>query len=539
MDRDRPGKSNAEPIETGDGAATTAAIGRRTVLKGALATAPLLLAGPSFIWPREARAAGNMGPSTTTEPYLVPSIAGVQTMSILTVGDGVGGYRMVGIPDGLGAFRSRKGEFTLLMNHEITTGAPGIVRAHGSSGAFVSQWRIDSKTLAVIEGMDHTPSPDHVYRWDPAQMSYTQGTTQWQRYCSGDLPAEKALFSQSHGTRERIYLNGEEVTEGRAWAHVVTGDHAGETWELPRFGRMSWENVVASPHPQRKTVVMCLDDSSISTFPDTTPNATDFPSEVCVYVGTKERGDHPVDAAGLNNGKLYGLKVSLQDGTAVAGERNDFGLGSTAFVGTGRFSLVELGPGGDVSGFTAAAQLEQEAIDKRVFRFQRVEDGAWDPEEDDDFYFVTTASLTNNCRLWRLRFDNVEKPEKGGTITILLKGDEGHKMLDNVTIDRRGRILMDEDPGNSDRVSKIWMYHIASGKLTQVAAHNPKFFDPTIPDNPDFLTQDEESSGIIDAEDILGKGWFLVDVQVHKLSSDPELVEGGQLLALFVDPKLT
>jgi hypothetical protein len=44
-----------------------------------------------------------------------------------------------------------------------------------------------------------------------------------------------------------------------------------------------------------------------------------------------------------------------------------------------------------------------------------------------------------------------------GTITILLRGDEGHKMLDNVTIDRRGRILMDEDPGNSDRVSKIWM----------------------------------------------------------------------------------
>jgi hypothetical protein len=111
-------------------------------------------------------------------------------------------------------------------------------------------------------------------------------------------------------------------------------------------------------------------------------------------------------------------------------------------------------------------------------------------------------------------------------------------MLDNVTIDRRGRILMDEDPGNSGRIAKIWMYDITSEDFIQVAEHNPKFFDATILNNPDFLTQDEESSGLIDASDILGDGCFLLDVQVHKVSSDPELVEGGQLLALFVDPRI-
>src|SRR5262249_20824314 len=157
---------------------------------------------------------------------------------------------------------------------------------------------------------------------------------------------------------------------------------------------------------------------------------------------------------------------TLLDGTAVNGERNDFGLGATEFIGKGKFTLVELGDGGDVSGFANAAALEADSIDKGVMRFQRVEDGAWDPTKEDDFYFVTTASLTTNSRLWRLRFDNVQKPEKGGTIEILLKGDEGYRMLDNVTIDRRGRILMDEDPGNSDRIAKLWMYHIASGKLT-------------------------------------------------------------------------
>ncbi|MCW5889530.1 MAG: phytase [bacterium] len=538
MNDDTPGNAHSATETTDDEPTSQTGIARRTVLKGAMATAPLLLLGPSLLQPRRAYAAGNVGPSTTTEPYMIPSVAGVRIVSLLTVGDGVGGYRMVGIPDGLGAFQSKRGEITLLMNHEISSGAPGAVRAHGSNGAFVSRWTIDKKTLAVTSGADLTPSPNHVYRWDRTQKRWFQGTTRWERFCSADLASAKAFGSQSHGTRERIFLNGEETTDGRAWAHVVTGAHAGESWELPRFGRLAWENAVASPSAQRKTIVMCLDDSSANGFPTSTPNATDYPSEVYVYIGEKQKGGHPVEAAGLTNGKLYGLRVTRTDGSTVLGEHNDHGLGTTSFVGSARFTLVEVGPGGDVSGFANAAQLEQESIDKKVCRFQRVEDGAWDPRKKHDFYFVTTASLTTNCRLWRVRFDNVEKPEKGGTLTIMLKGDEGHRMLDNVTIDRRGRILMDEDPGNNGRLAKLWMYDIAKAKLTQVAEHDPRFFDASIPSNPDFLTQDEESSGLIDAEDLLGKGWFLFDVQVHKVSADAELVEGGQLLALYVDPKL-
>ena len=80
-------------------------ISRRTLLKGALASAPLLIS-PTLLLPRKAAAATNMGPSTTTEPYLIPTIPGVKFVSILTVGDNIGGYRMVGIPDGLGLFNS-------------------------------------------------------------------------------------------------------------------------------------------------------------------------------------------------------------------------------------------------------------------------------------------------------------------------------------------------------------------------------------------------------------------------------------------------
>ena len=511
---------------------STRRIGRRSFLKGALATAPLLLAaGPSLLKPGRALAHG-IAPSTTTESYLLPTLSGVRTIPILTTGDTIRGYRMVGIPDGLGAFNSDLHNFTLIMNHELLA-ANGIARAHGSKGAFVSRWKIDRRTLEVVKGEDFTPSPDKVFLWDPAAEKYVPGTTVWERHCSGDLARPGAFWHQGKGATERIYMNGEEVSQGRAWARIATGPHAGEAWQLPRLGRMSYENAVASPHPQRKTVVMLTDDGNLST----AGTASAFPSEVYIYVGTKTNKGSIIDRAGLTNGALYGLKITV-NGQPVPEESNDFGLGTAAsgFVGSGRFSLHNFG---DVSSLDALA-LEQASIAAGVTRFQRPEDGAWDPRRRnrDNFYFVTTASLTLNCRLWHLQFDDVERPELGGTIEMLLKGTEGHGMLDNVTIDRLGRIVMDEDPGNAARVSKVWAYQISTGEFVEVAHHNPKFFDPAQLGTPDFITQDEETSGIIDAAHIFGPGWFLLDVQAHKVSTDTELVEGGQLLAMFIDPDI-
>ena len=53
---------------------------------------------------------------------------------------------------------------------------------------------------------------------------------------------------------------------------------------------------------------------------------------------------------------------------------------------------------------------------------------------------------------------------------------------------------------------------------------------------PTFLSQRRPGDGA--APHILGPGWFLLDVQAHKASADAELVEGGQLLALFIDPDI-
>ncbi len=40
---------------------------------------------------------------------------------------------------------------------------------------------------------------------------------------------------------------------------------------------------------------------------------------------------------------------------------------------------------------------------------------------------------------------------------------------------------------------------------------------------------------MIDAKDVLGDRWFLLDVQAHYTTGvDPSLIEGGQLLAMKV-----
>ena len=70
-----------------------------------------------------------------------------------------------------------------------------------------------------------------------------------------------------------------------------------------------------------------------------------------------------------------------------------------------------------------------------------------------------------------------------------------------------------------------------------IAMHDPVRFASGA---PDFLTNDEESPGIIPAFDILGPGWFLLDVQAHAVprppftALQPELVEDGQYLAMYV-----
>ena len=190
--------------------------------------AVLAAAALSAVASPAAHAGAVTGPSSSERPYVLRSQPGVVTRSILTVGDqvpraGGGDYRMVGIPDGLGALRNGDGTFTLLAGHELGSTA-GTVRAHGATGAFVSRWTIRRVDLAVREGGDLIR---RIATWNAGASAYDAPATgvALNRLCSATLAPASAFLDAAtgRGYDGRLLTDGEEGGPSRAFAHALDG----------------------------------------------------------------------------------------------------------------------------------------------------------------------------------------------------------------------------------------------------------------------------------------------------------------------------
>jgi hypothetical protein len=437
--------------------------------------------------------------ANSTPPYLIGKNGWTSTV-LLTVGEGHGEYKMAGIPDGLGAYLNDRNELVVLMNHELGSNS-GAVRAHGTQGAFVSEWRLDPATLKVLAGRDLIRNP-----------VLKTGGKAFGRFCSADLPAVTAFYNPASGlgTTSRLFMNGEENgPNGRAFAHVATGPETGTSYELTEMRQASWENIVANPFAQDRTVVIGLDD----THPKVNARSKYDKNigKLYVYIGNKQKHGNEIEKAGLTNGQTFNIQVGSG------------GLEQRQAPLSGRFTLVSEGG----------------------TNFLRPEDGTWDPRNPNHFYFLTTDRLTSvkdadgegHSRLYKLSFDDIRNPMAGGRIEALLNGTEGYEMLDNLTITDNGRLILQEDVGANPRLGKVWQFDLKSNMLSEIAEHDPARFTKGA---PDFLTEDEESSGVIDVTELLGKAhprfadgrhYFLLTVQAH-YATTPEWVEGGQLILL-------
>lgn len=472
-------------------------------------------------------AVARTGPSTDVAPYVVPVAQGVDITSLLTVGDQPtrDGYRMVGIPDGLGAHQQGR-DLVVFENQELVSAA-GIVRRHGQAGAFVSRFVVDRHTGEVKRGSDLI-DPGVRY-WDYPAGSYSSApvppigataghTLAFNRFCSGALTDPGQLRSGRNGYDGQIYFANEEAgDEGRVFGVTTSG----AAFQLPRLGLFSWENTLAAHTRSRTTLVMGNEDGGSG--------------QLRAYVGTKQRSGSPVDKAGLTNGGLNVINVpSAKTATSSAA----YGKGVSRPFG---LAPVEWNKNGVLQNADAAVAGST---------FNRIEDGSFDPRNPDDYYFVTTEGgdrtpspidAANATRdgggLWRLSFEDVDRPQLGGTLTLLLDGTESPYLNkpDNMTIDKRGNLLVQEDPGGNDHLARILSYRIRDGALAVLAQFDPALFgldNPAGTTSADraVMTVDEESSGIIEVSD----GRFLFDAQVHQSRTEPELVEEGQLLTMSV-----
>ena len=420
--------------------------------------------------------------SMAAPAYITPLAQGWQVQPIITVGEtATNGYAMVGVPDGLGAYANTDGSVTLLMNHELSPDK-GAVRAHGQKGAFVSRWVIEVESLKVQSGADlvHATLPIGVVK-------------PFNRLCSADLPPSSAFYNTatSKGYAGQLFLNGEEdKAGGRAFAHAMNGI----SYELADFGHIAWENLLANPASSDNTLVIGLDDIQNGL--------------LLVYQGNKSKVGNVIQQAGLVGGQLYAVKVS--------GER---------------FSLVALPNMANLDGKT----LRVEAQKRGATGFARPEDGAWDALNSHVFWFNTTDKIGGDSRLSQLVFDDINHPQAGGSITTKIHASEiGAEMFDNLTVDGDGRVLLEEDPGEHERLSAIWLFEPKTNKTTKLFEANPKLFKTGA---IDFMTTDEEHSGMIEVTALLSKAsWFdskrryyLGTTQAHLRHADEKLVEHGQL----------
>ena len=485
------------------------------------------------------------GPSSSQTPYLTPTAPGWSSTSILTVGDAIGGYQMVGIPDGLGAFDNGNGTMTVLANHELGN-TSGTVRGSGAIGAFVSKWVINTSTWQVISGGDLVTSAANQLMWNGTTWAQPSTPYAIARLCSADLPKAAAFWdaSTSYGYDGRIFMNGEETgVEGKAFAWIVTGTDAGKMYELPHLGKNSWENALArssygvSPGAANllQTAVALTDDST--------------PGEVFLYLGTKTNTGNAVQKAGLTNGQVYGIKVNAATGYtgAVVYEA------ATGINGT--FLLAPVFTNSTIAAKTGA-EFQAAATTAGTTQFARPEDAHW--LDHDSLLFATTGATVNSIsvtsKIYQLDFNSDATNgllTTGGNISVVVNsanmtGLDGAKAttFDNLTVGEDGKLYIQEDPGNNAYVAKHWVVDLSQSTQALRESTAVQIFESDrsrfTTGATQFQTIDEEHSGIIDITSIVNDGitgskWLLVATQNHTLAtgaSAATLVEGGQFIAL-------
>jgi hypothetical protein len=524
------------------------------------------------------------GFTTAVKPYAkgVPG-SGWTTQPIISVGDvvpetGAPGqkYRMVGLPDGLGAYsadwrgeksrrggKSRRGHAArrrddrhgngrglvkVLMTHEIAQKGPRDpserseprVGRPGQRGAFASEWTLNRKGQ-VISGRRAFARvfQDDTFVGPTADESNT--TPAFSRWCSAFLAGpEDGLDRYIFFANEESGPTGSPPEEGKTTSFDPKGSQAvaifdNEAHALSKLGRFPRENAVVMRHTGNATVILMTEDGPAGT--------TD--SQLYMYVGRKDRSSRSVlRRNGLDNGKLY---VFASDDSRD--NENAILQGDTV---PGHF--VEI-PG-------AAAmndvQLDLASDAVGAFGFARVEDAMFNPRSTREAWFATTGEQQNDSadphinelgRLYKLRFDRGNP--LATTMTQAFNPDQmtpaqdGPMTPDN--LDLTGRWVAVQEDGTSasrpeiqsrgDRDGSIWLVPTATPgdtstfkRIVELVGHHEGGRDGIVTPTSGMW----ESSGIIDTSDLFGSNTLLFDVQAHAPTTPPggseQTREDGQLL---------
>ena len=459
--------------------------------------------------------------------YVLSKNAAVEIKAIATVGDAVTGTMVRGIPDGMGAYDNGRGGISLLSVHEVSTTAPLALKGKSTTapwGTSITKFTVSKSTKAVTR-VENFMQKINFYNYTTAKYQETPsgaapagaaaGTFDWgiSRFCSATYAPAGTFIHNGVGYDGGLFLSGEESSDdSRAFAF----DEEGTGYQLPRMGMMAFENIIPSIKPGANTVAMANEDGA----------ATD--SQLYVYVGKKQSTGSAIDKAGLTNGDLHVMNIPTI--------KSDNLFRTT--VGKNKKMPVEFVK---VDWNTTSSAFAKESREKGT-TMARVEDGHWDPSNPNVYYFLTTESnkdpiatapnpatptvTRDGGALWRLTFKDAQNPAAGAELEMLLNGGESLYLAkpDNLTVTENGKyLLLQEDPGNNAALARIIAYRVSDGKIAVVAQFDANKF---MKGGSEFMTEDEESSGIIDVTKLLAKpgdtnSYFMFNAQVHTTGAVP------------------
>lgn len=478
---------------------------------------------------------------TKIKSYLVPVSTDYVIQPLLSVGDQVPNssnplkaYQMIGIPDGLGAYRTTGDRTVLFMNHELGNTVMSEPNVGGilNRGAFVSRYVLDreGKVISGERAYDFVFDEENGLKLPAAQAD--NATRGFGRFCSGSLAWKEAGFDRP------IYFPGEEGSGGATFdakGGLLTAIFDRELHTLPKLGRAPWENALVRPDDGEWTVIMCMEDGP------TTPD-----NQLFMYVGRKSsaRDASVLSRNGLDTGKLYAFVSN------TAGKTSELNFTTGSITGT----WAELPD----QTHRTEVQLESDADAVGAFGFIRIEDGAWSKTDKNTFYFVTTGNGPGNKlgRIYEVKFNpaNILGTTTIKTIynsdTVAAMGGDIAFAPDNVAASRD--FLMVQEDGTSDsrpeyakraREGSIWRLDLKNNfAAKRIAELNPSGSVAAAPASPGAVGLPPsvgagiwESSGIIDASGLFGADTWLTVVQAHSpsLIPAPNTVEDGQLLMLL------
>jgi len=489
--------------------------------------------------------------------YVLSKNNAVEIKVIATVGDTVTGTMLRGIPDGMGAYDNGRGGVTLLSVHEVATDNPFALKGKSTTapwGTSITKLTVSKSTKAVTK-VEEFMKKVNFYNYSTAKyqetpagaapVGATAGFFDWgiSRFCSATWAAAGTFIHNGVGYAGGLFLTGEETgNESRGFAF----EEDGTGHQLPRMGMLSFENIMPSLKPGANTVAIATEDNG--------------DGQLYVYAGKKQSTGTAIDKAGLTNGDLHVMSIPTIKSDNLF--RTTAGLNkkvATEFV--------------KVDWNTSPAAFAKESTEKGM-TLARIEDGHWDPSNPNVFYFLTTESnkdpiatapnpatptvTRDGGALWRLTFKDAQNPAAGAELEMLLNGGESVYMSkpDNMTVTDDGKyLLLQEDPGGNEALARIVAYRVSDSKLAVIAEFDAKKFKTG---GSEFMTNDEESSGIINANEFFAKpgdtnSYFFFNAQIHvktgAIAARPDLakrsvdkkaaintatVEGGQFYVMTI-----